>query len=244
MAAVGRPDGTTIAYRRFRGPRAVLLVHGFASDGEATWERTGWVRTFAEAGRGAVVVDLRGHGASAKPTEAVLYSLELLAQDVLAVADAEDLAVFDIVGYSLGARVAQAVAAARPDRVAHLVLGGIGMRDPFAEWGPAAMRDALLSGQVIGDPTADRLISAPSLSQPEREALAACVSGLAGSPMPDMDSPVAALVVAGAEDSVAADAPELARHLGAPFVEVAGRHHVNAISARAFRSAVVAFLDQ
>jgi len=72
---------------RHPGADPVLLVHGFASTGALTWEATGWVQALAEAGRGAIVPDLRGHGGSDAPHDPDAYSPDLLAQDLVAVMD-------------------------------------------------------------------------------------------------------------------------------------------------------------
>lgn len=64
--------------------------------------------------------DTRGHGATeATPGE---YSIELLAQDLLALADALDLGPFALCGLSLGGMIGQRIASQTPDRLTALVL--------------------------------------------------------------------------------------------------------------------------
>jgi 3-oxoadipate enol-lactonase/4-carboxymuconolactone decarboxylase len=65
-------------------------------------------------------IDTRGHGASDAPNGD--YSLDLLADDVLAVMDAAGVIKAAICGTSLGAMVAMALAPKAPDRVEALVL--------------------------------------------------------------------------------------------------------------------------
>ncbi|KRA73889.1 3-oxoadipate enol-lactone hydrolase [Caulobacter sp. Root656] len=65
-------------------------------------------------------IDTRGHGASDAP--AGDYSLDLLADDVLAVMDAAGAAKASICGTSLGAMIAMALAPRAPERVEALVL--------------------------------------------------------------------------------------------------------------------------
>jgi len=65
-------------------------------------------------------IDTRGHGASDAP--AGDYSLDLLADDVLAVMDAAGAAKASICGTSLGAMIAMALAPKAPERVEALVL--------------------------------------------------------------------------------------------------------------------------
>ncbi len=64
--------------------------------------------------------DTRGHGASDAP--AGEYSVEMLANDVLALADALGISQFGFCGLSLGGAIGQWVAAHAPERVTHLVL--------------------------------------------------------------------------------------------------------------------------
>jgi 3-oxoadipate enol-lactonase/4-carboxymuconolactone decarboxylase len=64
--------------------------------------------------------DTRGHGASdATPGE---YSIEMLGQDVLALADRLEISHFAFCGLSLGGAIGQWIAAHAPERVTHLVL--------------------------------------------------------------------------------------------------------------------------
>jgi 3-oxoadipate enol-lactonase len=113
-----RNQAVTIAYEvRGRG-RPLVLIHGVAM-GRLGWEPV--------AGRLAshfrlVVIDNRGVGASTAPTPP--YSAAEMAEDVLAVLDAEGIDRAHVVGASLGGMVAQQLALTRPERVDRLVLAG------------------------------------------------------------------------------------------------------------------------
>ncbi len=61
-----RNDGVDIAYLDEGEGEPVVLVHGFASTKEVNWLNPGWVSTLTRAGRRAIALDNRGHGASAK----------------------------------------------------------------------------------------------------------------------------------------------------------------------------------
>src|SRR5690349_8546904 len=83
-----------------------MLLHGFASDFELNWRGTRWIETFTRAGRLAVGLDFRGHGQSDKPHDAGAYGEQSLAGDVVALLDHLEIGEADLVGYSMGGRVA------------------------------------------------------------------------------------------------------------------------------------------
>lgn len=103
------------------GGRPMLLVHGFTGAKE---DFTEWLDRLAGLGWHAVANDNRGHGASAKPDDESAYSLDLLAADVLALADAlwGPGTAFVLLGHSMGGMVAQIAALRAPERVEALVL--------------------------------------------------------------------------------------------------------------------------
>jgi 2-succinyl-6-hydroxy-2,4-cyclohexadiene-1-carboxylate synthase len=109
------------------GPPLVLL-HGFTGRA-ATWRP---VVDSLGAGRRTVAVDLLGHGDADAPADPARYRMEECVADLIAVLDALDLARIDLLGYSMGGRVALHLAAAAPERVRALVLesGSPGLADP------------------------------------------------------------------------------------------------------------------
>lgn len=130
------------------GPDLVLL-HGFTQTGRL-WGPFG--ETLAGRHR-LVLVDLPGHGGSGD----VRADLPSAAELVLAAAAAPDSPPFDLLGYSLGARVALHLALAHPDRVRRLVLIGAtgGIEDDEARRGrrqrdEAAAAALEASGDVEG----------------------------------------------------------------------------------------------
>ncbi len=101
------------------GGRPVMLVHGFTANSD---EVAGVIEPLAELGWHAVAPDMRGHGRSDRPTDAGAYSLELMAADVLALADWLGWGRFALLGHSMGGGVAQLIALARPERLTGLIL--------------------------------------------------------------------------------------------------------------------------
>jgi 3-oxoadipate enol-lactonase len=122
-------DGLALAVARCEpapaaeNPPRLLLVHGFTGAKE---DFTDWLEPLADLGWEAAAVDLRGHGASAKPSGVDDYRLDVMAADVVAVADALGWDRFALLGHSMGGMVAQIVATTRPERLTGLVLMNTG----------------------------------------------------------------------------------------------------------------------
>ncbi|GAA2464017.1 alpha/beta fold hydrolase [Agromyces soli] len=257
-------DGALIAYRRVAAAEPqgdggsplppVLLVHGFGADGAITWQGTGWVEALGRTGREVVTVDLRGHGDSDAPLEPGAYRAEVQGADLAAVLDSIGAPRADVVGYSLGSRIAAALARREPARVRRIVIGGAGPRELFASWDRVRARQLLLgaAAQRAGDgPDASsgtpedavmRAVLGTALrSGADPEALLACVEGVSGAAL-ELPPGLPALFVAGADDPVPRGVAELARARGAEYLEVPGRDHVSTLTSRAFKDAVIRFL--
>ncbi|MGH2630926.1 MAG: alpha/beta fold hydrolase [Actinomycetota bacterium] len=114
-------DGTQLAVRAAGDPAAPLLlfVHGFSLD-MTTW-REQWVDLSVDFR--CVLMDQRGHGASEHPPDGDL-SIRSMGRDIAAVLEAvaPDRRVV-IVGHSMGAIAALAMAEVRPDLLATSVAG-------------------------------------------------------------------------------------------------------------------------
>ncbi len=104
----------------------ILLIHGFASTHAINWVFTQWVKTLTEAGRRVIALDNRGHGRSEKLYRPEDYAIPLMAEDASNLLDHLDIPSADVMGYSMGARIAAFLAKAHKDRVRRLILGGIG----------------------------------------------------------------------------------------------------------------------
>ena len=119
------------------GPPLVLL-HGFTQTA-AAWGPFGQL---LGCHRTIVAVDLPGHGGSAS----IAANLEETADRVLELFDDEP---FDLLGYSLGGRVALTLALTRPGRLSSLILVGstAGIEDPV-EAADRRRRDEALAIQI------------------------------------------------------------------------------------------------
>jgi len=97
---------------------AILFHHGIGASAEI-W--AGWFPALADAHR-LVTFDMRGYGRSHIPGPDFAWSLDLMVEDLFAVADAAGLQRFHLVGESIGGTVALAAALTRPERIATLTV--------------------------------------------------------------------------------------------------------------------------
>src|SRR5215211_6859454 len=84
----------------------VLLVHGFASNHAVNWVNTLWVTTLTRAGYRVIALDNRGHGQSQKLYRPEDYDSSVMAGDLRRLLDHLGLERADLIGYSMGARIA------------------------------------------------------------------------------------------------------------------------------------------
>src|SRR6202453_3122674 len=126
-------DGVDIAFVDAK-PRGrdlnepILLIHGFASSYRMNWVGPRWVDTLTEAGRRVIAFDNRGHGQSQKLHAPADYHLDLMIRDAANLLAHLGVERADVVGYSMGARIASFLALSQPSLVRSLVLGGLGDR--------------------------------------------------------------------------------------------------------------------
>jgi pimeloyl-ACP methyl ester carboxylesterase len=97
----------------------VVLLHGFPQDG-TSWDAV--VPHLHAAGLRTIVPDQRGYSPDARPKTAGAYRMANLVDDVMAVLDHLDVERAHVVGHDWGGGVAWTMGAARPDRVASLVV--------------------------------------------------------------------------------------------------------------------------
>ena len=240
--------GLTLAYDDIGSGRAIVLIHGFASNRNEMWRRLGWYGAFERKGLRVVALDLRGHGESAKPHEPDAYDRRALIGDVFALMDHLQIARADMMGYSMGARLALAAALSHPERIDHLILGGIGARIFEHSGGAGALADAMLADDPnsISEPLLKSFRHFADEQGEDRKALAACTRGpgeaftreqLAGLRVPT-------LIVAGSRDALAGSAEELASAIpGAVAVTLPACDHFSAIPHALFKASVFDFLD-
>lgn len=97
----------------------VILLHGFPETWQA-WER--YVAPVLATGWRVAIPDQRGYGGSDKPGAVADYVLDVLADDVCALATALGAQRFALVGHDWGGIVAWHLAARNPERVDRLAI--------------------------------------------------------------------------------------------------------------------------
>lgn len=131
-------DGIELAWYAQGVGRTVLMLHGLFSNSTTNWMRYGHAKLLTDNGFRVVMLDLRAHGASAKPGNPEAYPPDVLARDGLALVDQLGLRDYDLCGYSLGARtvVRMLLLSARPRRavIAGMGLSGLTTTGPRTAW--------------------------------------------------------------------------------------------------------------
>lgn len=88
--------------------------------------RPGLIPPLLAAKARVIVPDLRGFGASSKPTDVAAYADSALARDVIALIEHLHLDAVDVVGFSMGAGTAARLLILRAPQVKSAILAGIG----------------------------------------------------------------------------------------------------------------------
>lgn len=228
-----------LAVHRVEGERPVLLIHGLHRSARLDWIETGWPEALTAAGRGAVGVDLPGHGDAPAAARGTVSTSAVVAA-LVDVIDGTGQQRADVVGYSLGARLAWALGST--GRVRRMVLGGLDSR-------PRPDVDIDLLGAVTRGEAAPpdagiaRLAGMITSNGVDTVTALWLLEGLQSEPFdPDVGVPtVPTLIVSGTEDG--AEELELVtdRIPAATFRTVPGDHG-GALMSPEFRSAAVDFV--
>jgi len=240
--------GVDIAYDiEGEGP-PVLLIHGFASNGRVNWVDTGWVKTLVEAGHKVITIDNRGHGESGKLYDPASYSAAEMAEDARRLLDHLGIRQADVMGYSMGARIAAFLTIRHPERVRRAVFAGLASRMITGVGGSAEIAEGLEAARSadVTDPGARAFRLFAEQTKSDLLALAACIRSsrvkITAEDLATIKVPV--LVAAGEKDDIAGDVQTLVNAIpGAEGVVIPRRNHMNAVGDRVYKEAVVSFLS-
>lgn len=242
-----RHDDVEIAYLDEGEGEPIVLIHGFASNAAVNWVQPGWLA--ALKGRRVIALDNRGHGASTKLYDPAAYHSSVMAGDVQALLDHLELERADVMGYSMGARIAAFFALEHRDRVRRAVFGGLGIRlvDGVGESERIAAALEAPTLADVQDPSARMFRAFAEQTKSDLRALAACVRGsrqtLTREEVKAITAPV--LVAVGTKDTLAGSAQELAALLAhGRALDIPGRDHMLAVGDKVFKAAVLDFLAE
>jgi 2-succinyl-6-hydroxy-2,4-cyclohexadiene-1-carboxylate synthase len=188
-------DSVTLNVREWDSPAAepppALLLHGFTGSAATMAGIAG-----ALPSRRVVAPDLIGHGESDCPSDSARYSMAACVTQVVGVLEHLQIPRCDIVGYSMGARVALSLAVTHPSLVRNLVLiGGTPGISPPEERLQRRLADSELADSIARDGVpafVDRWMAQPLFASQDRldsvvreaarrQRLANSAVGLAGS---------------------------------------------------------------
>ncbi|WP_315780698.1 MULTISPECIES: alpha/beta hydrolase [unclassified Bradyrhizobium] len=225
----------------------IVLVHGFASTKTVNWIYPGWTSELRKDGRRVIALDNRGHGDSAKLYDPALYSIAEMASDVTALMDHLGLASADVMGYSLGGRIAAHIALNTPQRLRSAIFGGIGMA-MIEGGGPGENVASALEAPSIDDvtdPVGRTFRAFADQTRSDRLALAACMRGSRGLISREDAGRIAVpvLVAVGTTDEVSGSGPALGALIpGAEVLDIPNRDHMRAVGDKVYKAGVVDFL--
>ena len=225
----------------------ILLIHGFASNHRINWVNPRWVETLSKAGRRVVAFDNRGHGDSEKLYEPEDYHSAVMARDAANLLGHLAIGRADVMGYSMGARIASFLALAEPERVRTLTLGGLGAHLVEGVGLPLGIAAAMEAASLddLADPMQRMFRAFADQTKSDRAALAACIRGsrqtLSEAEVARIACPT--LVAVGTRDEVAGDPHRLATMFAhGEALDIPGRDHNLAVGDKVYKAGVLAFL--
>lgn len=247
-------DGARLAVHRIgpggahsgEGARAVLLLHGLFSSAEMNWIKFGHAQLLADAGFEVFMPDLRAHGQSDAPHDPAAYPEDVLVRDAKAVVSGVGLQVYDLVGFSLGARTAASCVAGgmTPRRLALCGMGlsGLSGWDKRAEF----FLDAIDRFEVIkqGDPAffAVQFMKQMKIDRVAARLLLQSVDDVEAMQLAQITMPTR--VICGDRDDDNGSGAELAAALAqGSFAEIPGSH-MSSVTKPHLGEAIVEFLGE
>ena len=227
----------------------ILLVHGFASTKNVNWVYPTWVSELKKSGRRVLAFDNRGHGESARLYDPAAYEIAIMASDITALMDHLNIERADVMGYSLGSRMAAMLARSRPERLRSAIFGGIGIGlieggGPGENVARALEADSL---DEVTDPVGRTFRAFADQTRSDHRALAACLRGSRRLMRREEAAGIAVpvLIAVGTADEIAGSADALGKIIpGSRVLNISNRDHMRAVGDKAYKSGVLDFLAQ
>lgn len=110
--------GVAYQYEVMGSGEPLLLLHGFTGSME-TWRPflSAWSESFQ-----VITVDIVGHGKTESPEDVKCYDIKTVASHIIALLDYLQIEKANVLGYSMGGRLALTMACLYPNRIMSLVL--------------------------------------------------------------------------------------------------------------------------
>ncbi|MFW9875099.1 MAG: alpha/beta fold hydrolase [Candidatus Thorarchaeota archaeon] len=242
-----------IYYEIFGDGHPIILVHGWGSDLQTNWVKTGLVKNLTSV-RKVIALDCRGHGQSDKPYNQKIYSYSSMAKDVLKLMDLK-IVKTDLFGYSMGAFMAVHLLGYNQERFSSMILVGIGdeteesrdagfIADAFRQEDPTQIKHPLGRGYreyVDSNLNNDREALAVSALQMWPEGYSIQIGGVG---LRKVSIPI--LIINGENDYpyVLSDKKLTDTIPDAQLLRIPNRNHLDVISDEIFKAEVLAFLGK
>jgi pimeloyl-ACP methyl ester carboxylesterase len=170
-----------------------------------------------------------------------------MAEDAIRLLDHLNIDRVDVMGYSMGARIAAFLAFAHPDRVRSIVFGGLGINMVRGMVGSGPLAAALEAPRLedVTNDTARSFRVFAEQTNSDLRALAACMRGprekVPREKLAELAAPV--LVAVGSRDVIGGSGAALTELMpNAQFLDIKGRDHMKAVGDKQFKQGVLAFL--
>lgn len=222
----------------------VLLIHGFGSNGRADWVGPGWPATLTAAGRTVLVPDLPGHGEGATPRDRGDALPSAVVAGLAELIKSGTTGPVDVIGYSMGARLAWELPQAPGIEVAHLVLGGLSPAEPFVAADTERILTCAETGETPGDPLTAAIVGMVTGDDKDTRGLVDCVAGLGSEPFAPRAAPpdVPTLLIAGEDDTMTEGITELAALVAGSSLRYVPGDHGAALHSGQFRKLATEFI--
>jgi pimeloyl-ACP methyl ester carboxylesterase len=242
-------DDVEIAFLDEGEGEPIVLVHGFASSKNVNWVYPTWVSELRKGGRRVIALDNRGHGESSKLYDVADYSIPIMSGDIIALMDHLEIDRADVMGYSLGGRMAAWLGVNAPERLRSAILGGIGLA--MIEGGGPGENVAVAleapSLDDVTDPVGRTFRAFADQTRSDRTALAACLRGSRGLMTKEEAARIAVpvLIAVGTTDEVAGSAQALGDIIpDSEVLDIPNRDHMRAVGDKVYKTGVAEFLSR